>query len=32
MTERPSPSTIEMIRRLIAFDTVSRHSNLTLIG
>src|ERR1700722_10475895 len=31
MTERPSPSSLEMIRQLIAFDTVSRNSNLALI-
>ena len=31
MTERPSPQSLEMIRRLIAFATVSRDSNLALI-
>jgi acetylornithine deacetylase len=31
MTERPSPQSLEMIRRLIGFDTVSRNSNLALI-
>jgi acetylornithine deacetylase len=31
MTERPSPQCLEMIRRLIGFDTVSRNSNLALI-
>jgi len=31
MTERPSPSSLAMLRRLIAFDTVSRNSNLDLI-
>ena len=28
----PQPSSIEMIRKLIAFDTTSRNSNLELIG
>ena len=27
----PSPATLDMIRRLIAFDTTSRDSNLALI-
>ena len=31
MTERPSSSSLAMLRRLIAFDTVSRNSNLELI-
>ena len=28
----PSPASLEMIDKLIAFDTTSRNSNLRLIG
>lgn len=31
MTDRPSAETIDMLRRLVAFDTTSRNSNLDLI-
>ena len=31
MSDRPSAETVEMLRRLVAFDTTSRNSNLDLI-
>jgi len=32
MSRRPSESTVEILRKLVAFDTVSRNSNLALIS
>jgi len=32
MSRRPSEPTVEILRKLVAFDTVSRNSNLALIS
>lgn len=31
MSRRPTPSTLDILRQIIGFDTVSRHSNLVMI-